>query len=223
MEIDRNSSIKVRSAYDELAVDPSNTFQTQPIVDISVIEKDLPRERYNCDERSIRGRLVRLTNPIGHFDIVEPLGGCRGNLSLPSQTGRAYRPAFVNKHTVDPDHAVTKEELEAWRYNYTSVRDLGCQVVTNAGFFDVKTHACFGNIVTNGDVVQTTQKHNANFGIRNGKFVVGYINDTEILDKLNPFDTIVSGLIWLVRQGKPYVHDSITEDLEDMSAQSTGL
>jgi hypothetical protein len=65
------------------------SFQVQPKVEILVVEKNLaPIGGYYCGKRNIRGRLVVLHNPLGHFDIVQQTGGCRGgSLSVPSQSG----------------------------------------------------------------------------------------------------------------------------------------
>ena len=85
---------------------------------------------------------------------------------------------------------------------------------------------CIGDIVTDGTVHQLHDAHNVNFGLRNGSFVVGYVDSAEILDPNQPkFDFLISGLGWLVRNGKSYVRESFSTtggDNEDMSMQSTG-
>ena len=92
-----------------------------------------------------------------------------------------------------------------------------CLVATNAGFFNTKTGECLGNVVSGGKVVQKPGTHNVNFGItRNGSFVVGYIDISEMGD----FEQLVAGVIWLVRNGSSYVN--ISETLEDMATQETG-
>lgn len=87
---------------------------------------------------------------------------------------------------------------------------------------------------------------NAHFGIRQGKIVVGYLTPQEARDPsrcgmlctswstpmlahqsclprvwVRPFDQLVGGVGWLVRDGKPFVYDSM-DYLEDMGAQETG-
>jgi len=59
--------------------------------------------------------------------------------------------------------------------------------VTNAGFFNISSNTCFGNLVSKGEVIQTTRDHVVNFGMRNGSYVIGYLTPEEILDKKNPF------------------------------------
>jgi len=105
---------------------------------------------------------------------------------------------------------------------FEKVSGLGCQVVTNAGFFNVTSGVCFGDVISNGNIWQTSSKKNVNFGLRNGKYVIGYVESNEIRNESNPFDTLISGLVWLVREGKSYVYESIYEDAEDLTAQSTG-
>jgi hypothetical protein len=124
---------------------------------------------------------------------------------------------------------------------------MGCEVVTNAGFFNVSSGTCLGDLVSAGNVVQTSEKHNVNFGIRSGKFVTGYVTSDEITASASrgthePFDTLVSGLGWLIREGEVYVDESFqsrsppehptSNDAnsyiysstygEDMSAQTSG-
>lgn len=61
------------------------------------------------------------------------------------------------------------------------------QIVTNAGFFNITSTDCFGNLVSQGRVVQTSDRHSVNFGMRNGSFVIGYLTPEQIQDTNNPF------------------------------------
>lgn len=98
----------------------------------------------------------------------------------------------------------------------------GCRLATNAGYFNVHSGRCLGNVVSDGKVVQTSNdEQNANFGIRqDGSIVVGYIPDQEILNSSNPFRQLVSGVIWLVRNGSSFVNESM--QLECSSHEDTG-
>jgi len=53
--------------------------------------------------------------------------------------------------------------------------------------------------------------------------LIGYVTEEEILDINNPFDTLISGLVWLVRDGRNYVSKSMYDDGEDMTSQNTGI
>ena len=101
-------------------------------------------------------------------------------------------------------------------------RKYGCKLVANGGYFSMTTGQCLGNIVSDARIVQTANdEQNANFGIRqDGTIVVGYIPDKEILDTENPFRQLISGVIWLVRNGTNYVNESKT--LECASHEDTG-
>ena len=103
-----------------------------------------------------------------------------------------------------------------------SSRPAGCKVAVNAGYFKVSSGDCLGNIVTDGHIVQTSNdEQNANFGIRqDGSIVVGYIPDSEIRNTTNPFRQLVTGVIWLVRNGTNFVGESIK--LECASHEDTG-
>merc|ERR1719507_2027845 len=75
-----------------------------------------------------------------------------------------------------------------------------CKFAINAGYFNVHNGACIGNVVSHGVMVQTVplSEGNVNFGIKNGKFHIGYITPQE----MPGFDMMVSGVVWLVRNGK---------------------
>lgn len=208
-----------------------------------------------CSDRNIRGRLVVLHNPVGHMNVLEPLNGCGNGLSLPSLSGR--QNFLEMSHSKVPDGSdqydfdywssasnfyqqqiqeLSSSSVKVWQEEFETELSNGCEIVTNAGFFNVTSTACFGDIVSGGHVVQTSDKHNVNFGIRDGKFVVGYVQTHEILSGANnrkpgglsdpkPFDTLISGLGWLVRGGETYVDESFHPQYgtpEDMSAQTSG-
>ena len=98
----------------------------------------------------------------------------------------------------------------------------GCKLAVNAGYFNVHNGHCLGNVVSDGRVVQTSDdEQNANFGIRqDGTITVGYIPDQEILNSTNPFRQLVTGVVWLVRNGSNFVNES--KDLECSSHEDTG-
>eukprot|EP01137_Pigoraptor_chileana_P026372 Opistho-2@7534 len=102
-----------------------------------------------------------------------------------------------------------------------TAREKHCIVAGNGGFFNTANGACYGNIVSDGRIVQTSPWHNANFGLRrDGTFVVGYIDEAMVNDITNPFVQLVAGVIWLVRNGTNFVSESA--DVEDLSHQETG-
>jgi exopolysaccharide biosynthesis protein len=95
----------------------------------------------------------------------------------------------------------------------------GCKLALNAGYFSVANGQCLGNIVSDGRIVQSTGEQNANFGVRqDGTIVVGYISEEEILD--GSYRQLISGVLWLVRNGTNYVNESM--GLECASHQDTG-
>ena len=228
-DVFKGDYILVKPAYDSYPVG-SIDFHVLPRYQVHVVEKNLQSsDPYHCSNRNIRGRLIVLENPIGHFDFIEPAGGC-GAVSLPSVTGASFVTSH-RKSRVVMDRYKEKESLEGLFSIYPSLhksmhdefealKDSGCLVVTNAGFFNTSNHECLGDIVSQGELVQTSTTGNVNFGIRNGNFVVGNILSKEIKHD-DPFDTLISGIVWLVRKGQNYVRESLI-DGEDMSAQTTG-
>jgi hypothetical protein len=78
-----------------------------------------------------------------------------------------------------------------------------CRLAVNAGYFNVSDAACIGNLVSDGAVIHSVplEESNVNFGIRDGKIAIGYFTREE----LKSFQHLVSGVTWLVRDGKSYV------------------
>ncbi|ETE62330.1 N-acetylglucosamine-1-phosphodiester alpha-N-acetylglucosaminidase, partial [Ophiophagus hannah] len=97
-----------------------------------------------------------------------------------------------------------------------------CLVAQNGGYFDTKTGACLGNVVSNGQLVQSSGGvQNAQFGIRkDGTLVFGYLSEEEVLAKENPFVQLVSGVGWLLRDGEVYVNQSQVAECD--KTQETG-
>lgn len=143
------------------------------------------------------GSVTLLDNPYYTLSVLEPVhkGSCEGSFS------------FVAKATVQET---------------ASKRKYGCRLAANAGFFTVANGNCLGNIVSDGHLVQSSGGvQNVNFGIRDdGVIVVGYIAEEELYDKSNPFRQLVSGVVWLVRNGTNYVNES--KKLECSENEGTG-
>jgi len=100
----------------------------------------------------------------------------------------------------------------------TSVTSLAnkCTAASNAGFFDVATGGCLGNLITDGVFVQSSDKLNINFGTtKDGQYILGYITEPELLKIKGYLNNLVSGAIWLVRNGNIFVNQS--RDIEGVS------
>ncbi|KAJ8389424.1 hypothetical protein AAFF_G00119620 [Aldrovandia affinis] len=62
---------------------------------------------------------------------------------------------------------------------------------------------------------------NAQFGIKkDGTLVFGYLSEEDVLDKVNPFVQLISGVVWLLRNGNPYIEESMAVECEE--TQETG-
>lgn len=103
----------------------------------------------------------------------------------------------------------------------------GCYVASNAGFFfpdknkTIPYGTCYGNIISEGKVVQKTGIQNANFGIRrDGTVVIGYLSEDEVTDQSNPFVQLVTGVGWILRNGTNYLKESKKAECKD--TQTTG-
>lgn len=140
-------------------------------------------------------------------------------------------------HTIVRNPAKMLSVLEPGRpggcskQNTSSVLDTAtvsrCDVAINAGFFypfrNGKDYGkCYGNVVSNGRYVQISSGiQNANFGIReNGMIVIGYFSREEVTSTENPFIQLISGVGWVIRDGKSFLNESIKAECKD--TQTTG-
>ncbi|KAK7877738.1 hypothetical protein WMY93_030552 [Mugilogobius chulae] len=97
----------------------------------------------------------------------------------------------------------------------------GCIYAQNAGFFNTRRGQCYGNVVSDGRLVKNSGIQNAQFGIRkNGSLVFGYLSEDEVQDQTNPFLQLVSGVIWLLRDGQVYINQSLEAECDE--TQETG-
>ncbi|NWV76161.1 NAGPA acetylglucosaminidase, partial [Dasyornis broadbenti] len=143
------------------------------------------------DRKEVYGHFTFVRNPLRTFSVLEP-GGAGGCL--------AQRRAPV-------------EETAKLRK---------CLVAQNGGYFNMETGECLGNVVSDGKLVRNSGGlQNAQFGIRkDGTMVFGYLSEEDVLDQSNPFVQLVSGVVWLLRNGEVYINQSRVAECED--TQTTG-
>uniref|UniRef100_A0A8C3D8C5 N-acetylglucosamine-1-phosphodiester alpha-N-acetylglucosaminidase n=1 Tax=Corvus moneduloides TaxID=1196302 RepID=A0A8C3D8C5_CORMO len=143
------------------------------------------------DRKVIYGHFTFVRNPLRTFSVLEP-GGAGGCL--------AQRRAPV-------------EETAKLRK---------CLVAQNGGYFNMETGECLGNVVSDGRLVRDSGGlQNAQFGIRkDGTMVFGYLSEEDVLDQSNPFVQLVSGVVWLLRNGEVYINQSRAAECGD--TQTTG-
>lgn len=98
----------------------------------------------------------------------------------------------------------------------------GCLLAQNAGFFNTSFSQCLGNVVSEGRLVRNSRGiQNAQFGIRSdGSLVFGYLSEEEVLQQSNPFVQLVSGVVWLLRDGEVYINYSLQAECD--KTQETG-
>ncbi|NWR44126.1 NAGPA acetylglucosaminidase, partial [Regulus satrapa] len=143
------------------------------------------------DRKAIYGHFTFVRNPLRTVSVLEP-GGAGGCL--------ARRRATV-------------EETAKLRE---------CLVAQNGGYFNMVTGECLGNVVSDGKLVRNSGGlQNAQFGIRkDGTMVFGYLAEEDVLDQSNPFVQLVSGVVWLLRNGEVYINQSRAAECGD--TQTTG-
>nr|XP_056722571.1 N-acetylglucosamine-1-phosphodiester alpha-N-acetylglucosaminidase [Euleptes europaea] len=167
----------------------------------------------------------------GDNSSVSPLAVTRAFVSYIPPTGQNRRPVYGH-FTIARDPLRTLSVLEPGgpggcrnrsRATVEETARLGkCLVAQNGGYFDMDTGECLGNVVSDGQLVQTSRGlQNAQFGIRqDGTLVFGYLSEEEVLAKENHFVQLVSGVVWLLRDGKVYVNQS--RAVECSKTQNTG-
>ena len=195
-EISLQQGTDWNDTYEEFQLDLSAPKTTQLDYQVHRYEDTVRSQMENALSvhriRYLLGSIVHVSHPYHTFSVLEPQqpGGCQPNYF---STVRSTVSATSGKR--------------------------GCKIATNAGYFSVSNGKCLGNIVSDGRIVQTSSEQNANFGIRHdGTIVVGYIPEEDILN--GSFRQLVSGVIWLVRNGSNYVNESM--HLESASNQNTG-
>nr|XP_031543057.1 N-acetylglucosamine-1-phosphodiester alpha-N-acetylglucosaminidase isoform X2 [Vicugna pacos] len=143
------------------------------------------------EHRAVAGHLTRAAEPLRTFSVLEP-GGSGGCASR---------------------RRTTVEE---------TARAAGCSVAQNGGFFRMDTGECLGNVVSDGRRVSSAGGlQNAQFGIRrDGTLVTGYLSEEEVLDTENPFVQLLSGVVWLIRNGSIYINESQAAECNE--TQETG-
>lgn len=77
-----------------------------------------------------------------------------------------------------------------------------CIFAVNAGFFNTTSGACYGNLVSDGALVQTSEWQNVHLGVReDGSLLAGYITAAMaagINTTQAPFAQLIGGAVWLV-------------------------
>ncbi|XP_055460832.1 N-acetylglucosamine-1-phosphodiester alpha-N-acetylglucosaminidase [Psammomys obesus] len=141
--------------------------------------------------RAVAGHLTRVAEPLRTFSVLEPGG----------PGGCAQRRRATVEDTAVP---------------------AGCRVAQNGGFFRMGTGECLGNVVSDGRLVSSSGGlQNAQFGIRrDGTLVTGYLSEEEVLDTVNPFVQLLSGVVWLIRNGSIYINESQATECD--KTQETG-
>lgn len=94
-----------------------------------------------------------------------------------------------------------------------------CHVAINAGYFNIRTNECIGNLVSNSKIIQKTPPEtvNAGFGItKSGNLAFGYVPHAE----LENFSQFVNGVIWIIKDGQVNIQNAV--DIETSSSQATG-
>ncbi|XP_073421743.1 N-acetylglucosamine-1-phosphodiester alpha-N-acetylglucosaminidase [Dendrobates tinctorius] len=142
-------------------------------------------------KKAVYGHFTFINDPLRTLSVLEPAG-----------------PGNCNKN-------ITATVEETVKYGK-------CIVAQNGGFFNTDSSVCLGNIVSNSRLVQSSGGiQNAQFGIRaDGTMVFGYLSEEEVLSAENPFVQLVSGVVWLLRNGEVYIEHS--KDVECDKTQNTG-
>jgi len=155
-------------------------------------------QQVSTRKQPILGRIAFIDKPLHTMSVLEPrnVGGCES-------------PSYFVGGTL----SVVSDSIKQIKSK--------CKVAINAGFFNPDNGKCLGNIISSLRVVQTQDIQLANFGIReDGTIVTGYISKEDIFNATVPFKQLISGVVWLVRNGSNFVNES--KMLECDENQRTG-
>ncbi|XP_067887666.1 N-acetylglucosamine-1-phosphodiester alpha-N-acetylglucosaminidase isoform X2 [Heterodontus francisci] len=170
------------------------TWPADKSTDLPIAKTTVFVSNFPTDEgklKAVTGHFTLVNNPLRTVSILEPL--------KPGGCSQSYR-------------ATVQETMKSRK----------CLVAQNGGFFDMSTGRCLGNVVSDGKLVQDGKGiQNAQFGIKkDGTLVFGYLSEEDVEDKGNPFVQLVSGVIWLLRNGTIYINES--QSAECSKTQETG-
>ena len=161
-------------------------------VDLYLFEQEVSTRK-----QPILGRIAFVDKPLHTMSVLEPqkVGGCE--------------PSYFGGATV----SVVSDTIKQIKSK--------CKVAINAGFFNPLNGKCLGNIISSLRIVQNQDIQLVNFGIRqDGTIVTGYISKEDIYNATIPFKQLISGVVWLVRNGSNFVNES--KMLECDENQKTG-
>ncbi|XP_048240266.1 N-acetylglucosamine-1-phosphodiester alpha-N-acetylglucosaminidase-like [Haliotis rufescens] len=139
--------------------------------------------KYYYDRRIVNVLFQKVNNPLKTFSVLEP--GAPGTC----RKGSAQR--------------VTVRE---------SAKQKRCVLAISAGFFNIDTGECYGNIYSDGRLVSDSGGvQNAHFGITaDGYIFAGYLSQQDLMT--HRFTQLVGGVIWLLKEGEIYVDESIKNE-----------
>ncbi|XP_051878876.1 N-acetylglucosamine-1-phosphodiester alpha-N-acetylglucosaminidase isoform X1 [Pristis pectinata] len=170
------------------------TWPADKSTDLPIAKSTVFVSKFPTDEgklKTVTGHFTFVNNPLKTVSVLEP--------REPGGCSHSYR-------------ATVQETAKSRK----------CLVAHNGGFFDMDKGRCFGNVVSDGKLVQNGNGiQNAQFGIKkDGTLVFGYLSEEEVLDQENPFVQLVSGVVWLLRNGTIYINES--QSAECSETQKTG-
>ncbi|CUG86812.1 surface protein, putative [Bodo saltans] len=171
------------------------TFPRTASRDKEYLSKSILKDRVPGGFSTFVAHMYTAKDPIHHFSVLQPKRGC-GTLDTPGMTADASG---------------------------------GCDVATNGGFFipgdDVVDHKCIGPLVSNGYWRHHEHRNNVMFGVRaphDGDTTVSYFfgyMDEETMEA-SRWLQLVSGVVWLVKDGKVNVQNSMK--YENFTAERSG-
>ena len=89
-----------------------------------------------------------------------------------------------------------------------------CLAAVSAGFFNENTGQCFGNLISDGDIVNQFQGlKSVNFGIReDGSIVVGYLKENDLSEMKHSLKQLITGVGWILRNGDDNLAESLKHE-----------
>lgn len=102
-----------------------------------------------------------------------------------------------------------------------SGKQKNCLVAVNAGFFNTHNGSCLGNVISDGRLVLDSEGvQNAHFGItKDSHLFSGYLSEIDLVAE--QFYQLVGGVIWIIRDGKEYISESINIECQDTEETGT--
>jgi hypothetical protein len=161
------------------------------------------------------GKFHIYPSPREEMDEISLLDRERAKQRYKQQHERSMRAHIVNSFV--EVNAKLNPLCDGVATTSVSAQAYNCLLAQNAGFFNMQTDGCMGNVVSNDQFINHATPDligHPHFGLtRKGNFITGYMTEEEVAEGVDGgFHELVQGSGWLVREGQNYINQSAARE-----------